>query len=321
MHTINTLFLTGSHFCPDGDEMAALEAGFPQLQVTSVDMHSYTPGHIKQAQIIVGLPKSEDLKHAANLRWLQTPSSGVFQYVDRSLYANEKVLLTNARGTYGKQIADHVIGQMIAFNHHLLRYHDQMKDRRWKRYFPTKDLWESTMLIIGLGDIGTHLALRAKAHGLRVLAVKRTPGEKPAYVDELGTAEDLDRLLPQADYVVLCAASTNQTEQLLDERRIALLPSHAYLFNVGRGNLLDEEALVHALATKRLAGAGLDVANIEPLPADHVLWTLENVLITPHASGLSPSDPHQVFALFVKNLALFLQGKPMINVVDFSRSY
>jgi len=150
-----------------------------------------------------------------------------------------------------------------------------MKSKLWKRYFPTKDLWESTLLIIGLGDIGTQLALRAKAHGLRVLAVKRTATEKPSYVDELGTEKDLDAFLVRADYLVLCAASTDQTEHLLDERRIALLPPGSYVFNVGRGNLLDEQALVQALQSGRIKGAGLDVTTIEPLPQDHVLWTMD----------------------------------------------
>ncbi|NLE16456.1 MAG: D-2-hydroxyacid dehydrogenase [Spirochaetales bacterium] len=321
MQTINTLFLTGSHFCPDQEEMESLEALYPQIRVTSTSMSNYSLEQLQQAHIIVGLPKPGDLKHAVNLHWLQTPSSGVSQYVDSSLYAGQPILLTNARGTYGRQIADHVIGEIIAFNHNLLRYHEQMKIKLWKRYFPTKDLWESTLLIIGLGDIGTQLALRAKAHGLRVLAIKRTAAPKPSYVDELGTQEDLDSFLMQADYVVLCAASTDQTEHLLDERRIALLPAGSYVFNVGRGNLLDEQALVRALQSGRIKGAGLDVTTIEPLPQDHVLWTLDNVLITPHASGLSPSDPHQVFSLFLKNLDLYLQNKPLINCVDFARTY
>ena len=203
----------------------------------------------------------------------------------------------------------------------LFRSHDQMKTRNWKRHFPVKDLWESTLVIVGLGDIGTQLALRAKAHGLRVLAVKRTATEKPPYVDELGTESELDAFLAQADYVALCAASTQQTEHLLDARRISLLPERAYVFNVGRGNLIDQHALAEALQTGRISGAGLDVTTPEPLPVDHILWTLDNVLITPHASGLSPSDPHQVFSLFLKNLDLFLQDKPMINLIDYSRAY
>lgn len=294
---------------------------YPQVQLTSVGMLDYTPEQIQQAEIIVGLPRPENLKLASNLRWLQTPSSGVGQYVGPALYPAGPILLTNARGTYGKQIADHIIGMIIAFNHNLLRYHDQMQAKLWKRYFPAKDLWESTLLIIGLGDIGTQLAIRAKAHGMRVLAVKRTVHEKPSTVDELGNESDLDSFLPQADYVALCAASTDRTEHLLNARRLALLPQGAYVFNVGRGNLIDEEALVEALQSGHVGGAGLDVTLVEPLPSDHVLWTLPNVLITPHASGLSSSDPHQVFSLFLQNLALYLADKPMVNLVDFARSY
>lgn len=321
MRTINTLFLTGSHFCPDEHELATLASLHPQVQLTSVGMKNYEIMHLREAEIIVGLPNPQDLKNASNLRWLQTPSSGVVQYVNEALYAAGPILLTNARGTYGRQIADHIIALIIGYNHNLLRYHDQMKDMLWKRYFPTKDLWDSTLLIIGLGDIGTQLAVRAKAHGLRVLAVKRTKTEKPCCVDELGTEADLDSFLPQADYIALCAASTDQTEHLLDKRRIGLLKRGSYVCNVGRGSLLDQDALVEALQKGHIGGAGLDVTTPEPLPADHILWSLDNVLVTPHASGLSPSDPHQVFSLFLKNLELYLTEKPLLNLVDFTRAY
>ena len=321
MNLPTILFLTHTHFHPDQEEMHCLLSTYPQLKVTTLKGATYTREQLEQAEIIVGFPKPEDLIHATNLRWLHTPSAGVTQYADKSLYSRKDIILTNSVGTYGKQIADHVIGMIIAFNHNFFTYHSQMLQREWKNYFPTHDIWESTLLIVGLGDIGTNLAKRAKAHGMRVVAVKRTATEKPAFVDYLGTIDELDALLGQADYLALCPAYTKETEHLIDARRLSLLKRSAYLINVGRGALVDENALIEALETGMLAGAALDVTQTEPLPPDSKLWSLDNVFITPHASGLSPSDPHQVFSLFQTNLQHYLAGEQMHNMVDFERTY
>ncbi len=315
------LFLTNSHFDPTEEERAALLSEFDDIELTVTALASYDPALLDEAEIIVGFPKAEDLRRAQKLRWLQTPSSGVGQYVDRNLFANDEVILTNAKGTYGPQIADHVLGMIIGFNHHLFIYHEQMKEQTWHRYVPAKDLWQSTILIIGFGDIGTNLARRAKAHGMHTVVVKRTLEEKPLYVDELYTTCELDRLLSEADYVVLCAASTGETEHLIDADRLALMQQGAYLINVGRGSLVDEEALIKTLESGHLGGAGLDVTAVEPLAKESPLWKLPNVLITPHASGLSHSDPHLVFALFVENLRRFVDKEALKNIVDFDRGY
>ena len=315
------LFLTHSHFHPDDGELQLFHYLYPHIEVTTIKGTTYTTEQLTKAEIILWFPKPEYLVHATSLRWLHAPSSGVTQYADKALFARKDVLLTNSSGTYGKQIADHIIGMIIAFNHNFFTYHNQMKERVWKNIFPSHDIWESTLLIVGLGDIGTNLAKRAKAHGMRVLAVKRTPSEKPSCVDALKTIDELDSLLGQADYLALCPAYTKETEHLIDARRLSMMKSTAYLINVGRGALVDEQALIEALETKRLAGAGLDVTQIEPLPPTSKLWSLENVFITPHSSGLSPSDPHQVFSLFLNNLRKFLHGEPMQNLVDFQRKY
>lgn len=321
MNSPSILFLTHTHFHPDDAEMQILRSTYPHLEVITLKGTTYSKEQLARAEIIVGFPKPEDLVHATSLRWLHAPSSGITQYADKALFARKDVLLTNSSGTYGKQIADHIIGMIIAFNHNFFLYHDQMKEKLWKNRFPSHDIWDSTLLIVGLGDIGTNLAKRAKAHGMRVVAVKRTVNEQPSTVDYVGTIDELDSLLGQADYLALCPAHTKETENLIDARRLSLMKSTAYLFNVGRGALVDELALIEALKEGKLAGAGLDVTQIEPLPPTSKLWDLDNVFITPHASGLSPSDPHQVFSLFLDNLERYLEGKQMQNIVDFARKY
>ncbi len=321
MGKVEALLLTSFHFDPNEEELQLLARRFPQVHATVVPERSYTIGQIGKAEIIVGSPRRRDLAGAKALRWLQTPSSGVAPYLDRSLYGGPQILLTNAAGTYGRQIADHVMGMIIAFNHHFLEFHDQMKRGEWKWHIPPKDLWDCTILVIGLGDLGNNVAMRAKAHGMRVLAIKRTVAERPMHVDELYLSERLDTLLPEADFVVICTPSTAETERMIDARRLGLMKRGACLINVARGSAVDQEALVRALSSGQLGSAGLDVTDPEPLPADHPLWSFPNVLITPHASGLSYSDARQVFAVFLENLGHYLEGKPMRNLIDFARRY
>lgn len=321
MRTIEILFLTSTHFCPNEAEITLLKERYPQVSLTVVEGKDYTIEQLAKAEILVGTPRTRDLKEAKNLRWFQAQSSGVTPFVDTSLYVHEDIILTNAKGTYGRQIADHVLGMIIAFNHNLLTYHEQMKQKNWESHWPTKDLWDSTLLIVGYGDIGTNLALRAKAHEMRVIVVKRTPMEIPSHVDAIYTSDSLDEVLPQADYVAVCAAATPDTENLLDRKRLQSMKQGSILINVARGSLVDEEALVELLKDGHIAAAGLDVTQREPLEEESPLWTLPNVLITPHASGFSESDPHQVFALFLENLGHYLGDRKMKNLVDFSRKY
>jgi phosphoglycerate dehydrogenase-like enzyme len=321
MHVIPTLFLTSTHFCPNQAELTKLKTEFPQLQLNIVQGSNYTREQLQEAQIIVGNPKAEDLKYATNLRWLQTASSGVGPYTELDVYARKTVFLTNAKGTYGRQIADHVLGTIIAYNHLFFTYYEQMKSKQWKSYFPSSDLFDSTILIIGFGDIGKNVAIRAKAHEMRTVVIKRTESEKPSYVDEMATMDKLDSFLPEADYVVLCAASTDQTKHIINSQRIASLKNSAYIVNVGRGSLIDEQALIEALENKVIGGAALDVTEEEPLSPTSKLYSLPNVFITPHSSGLSDTDPRQVFSLFFENLGRYLQSKEMVNLVDFQRKY
>ncbi len=321
MNKREILLLTCSHFNPNEDELRRLSNSYPDVNFTIMDEQAYTEDQLGSAEIIVGFPHPGDLKKASNLKWLQTPSAGIAQYVDTSLYVHQDILLSSGAGTYGRQIADHVVGMIIGFNHNFYHYHDQMKTQQWERYFPESDIWDSTLVIIGFGDIGNNLAKRAHALGMHVIAIKRTPFEKPSYVDELYTTESIDQVLSRGDYVVMCAASTAETDNLLHKDRIGLLKKGSYFINVARGGLVDQQALTEALERGQIAGAALDVTDPEPLPKGHKLWTMPNVFITPHASGLSKSDPHQVFEIFFENLGHYLNGQHLRNQIDFARKY
>ena len=319
---MNILFLTGSQFNPSAEELARLKQHYPDLHITTQPMNGYDPTYLREAQIIVGTPKPEDLHLATNLKWLQTQSAGVDRVADRNLFANDDVIVTSASGTYGRQIADHVMGMILGFNHNLFTYHDQMKDRKWKGYAKGEDLWNQTMLIIGFGDLGKNIAQKAHAFGIHTVVFKRTVSEKPEYVDELYSIEELDKHLNRADYITVAPAATAQTIAILNRDRLFAIKKGAYVLNVSRGTLIDENALIEALESGHLGGAGLDVTAVEPLDASSKLWELENVLITPHVSGSSPKTPHTVFELFFENLGSYLNDKSqMKNKVDFTRGY
>ena len=322
MSKIEALFLRCSHFLADEDEIKRVNDKYPFINVTAVDEKDYTDEQISKAEIIVGFPKPKDLIKAVNLKWLQTPSSGIEDYAKKELYVNKDILITRATGTYGRQIADHTMGKILGFQHFLFTYRDQMKQSLWKRYYPSKDLWESTLLIVGLGDIGTQVAKRAKASEMHIIGIKRTLGEKPDFVDELYTLESLDEVLPKADYVVIAISLTDKTKHLFDAKRLSLMKKGSVLINIARGTIIDQDALIESLNSGHLGAAALDVTTPEPLPSDSKLWKFDNVLITPHSSGLSYSDPHQVFDLFFANIEHYLNDqKQMRNLVDFSRQY
>lgn len=318
---MEALLLTGTHFNPTQEELERLYKNFPDIKVQIKGQKEYTEEDIQRAHIIVGFPNPHLLKEAHNLKWLQTPSAGIQRYSDKTLFASPDIILTNASGTYGKQISDHVIGSIIAHNHNFFTYKEQMKEKLWKEYIPTSNIWESTILIFGYGDIGKNIAKKAKALDMHVIVVTHTQREKNQYVDEFYTTEKLATVIHRANYLVLSSASTSETVNIINEQRIASLPQNAYIINIARGNLIDEKALIASIHNGHLSGASLDVTDKEPLDTHSPLWSYENVLITPHSSGLSKDVPSLVFSLFYSNLQAFVKKEKMVNVVDFERRY
>ncbi|MFA7108832.1 MAG: D-2-hydroxyacid dehydrogenase [Sphaerochaetaceae bacterium] len=315
------LLLTSEYLNPSKEEIDQLQDVYPEVEIIIRENSKYSIEDIKKAEIIVGRPKIEDLKHAKNLKWLQTPSAGCLPYTYPEIYANEEVLLSNASGTYGKQISDHVLGLIISFNHNFPLYNKQKQEHLWKGIFPEKDIFESTILIVGFGDIGRHVALKTKALGMKTIVIKRTPIEKPIYVDKIGITKDLKNFIPEADYICLTLPLTPETVNLFDEKCISLMKKDSYFINIARGDLVDEKALIKALKNKQIAGAGLDVTMKEPLEKESPLWDLENVILTPHVSGCSFNDPKVIFNIFKANLQNYRTGQKLRNQVDFEIKY
>jgi glyoxylate/hydroxypyruvate reductase A len=253
---------------------------------------------------------------APRLRWLQAMGAGVDWALVPELPAH--VIVTRAPGIFGPWMTEYVIGWCLSITQRTETYRQAQQARRWIGDVMPDRLRGKTMVVVGLGDIGRHIARAARFLGMRVLGVTRSGRAVPA-VDRVYRMSALTTALKAADFVVLVTPLTDDTRGFFDDRALAALPSHAWLVNIGRGALVDEPALENALRSRRIAGAILDVFTEEPLRPDHPLWSLPNAIITPHISG--PSTPEEIAPIFNDNLARYLAGRPLRHLVDRSRGY
>jgi len=276
-----------------------------------------------EAEVIQAGDWSDELwKSAPKLKWVQSGGAGVERYMTPGFIASA-VVLTNAQGTYAIPIADHVMAFILHFSrqfNHLLRRQVKHEWADWGEH-EMDDLKDKTLGIVGLGGIGSEVARRAKAFDMRVMATRRRPERPSKDVDEVRGAEALPWLLGESDYVALCPALIPETRHLIGAEQLRLMKPTAYLMNVGRGGLVDEGALVEALQAGEIAGAGLDVFEEEPLPADSPLWEMPNVMITPHRAGDSRRSHERFMALFCENLRRYVAGEALLNVVDKTAGY
>jgi phosphoglycerate dehydrogenase-like enzyme len=303
---------------PFGDRIAVAFAAGPELARA-----------LPEAEIVVAQSLSDDeLALAPRLRWLSSWAAGV-ERVARPSLLSRGIVLTNASGVHGPNIAEHLLAMILMFTRAMPRLHRAQLARRWERRFAShadgpEELTGKTVLIVGLGRIGEAVAARARPFGVRLVAVKHDPSTRHdagVAVDELVGMDALDEVLGRADHVCLTVPLTRQTHHLIDARRLGLMRAGAYLYNISRGAVVDQAALVDALRSGRLAGAGLDVFEHEPLPEQSPLWDLDNAILTPHVAGLTPHYFERTAALFAENLDRFLSGRPLRNVYDAARGY
>lgn len=299
---------------------ALLEAAAPQATFIYKES-GVERADVEQADVILGNVSPALLRPTDALRWMQTASAGVDGYIHGCL--PENTVLTNATGAYGLAISEYMVAVWLMLMKKLHRYRDIQPQGGWTDLGPVRSAWQSTVLVLGLGDIGGEFAKRAKALGAKVIGVRRAGTDKPDFVDELIHTDRLDEYLPQADCVAITLPGTAQTKGMFDAARIEKMKDGAILLNVGRGTIVDSTALCAALERGKLAGAALDVTDPEPLPVDHPLWRQENAVITPHISGgFHLEETHErIIRIMAENLAAFCAGKPLRNVVDFATGY
>jgi len=275
-----------------------------------------------ESEIVFGRIHPRMLKNLPNLKWLHLYTAGADGMTDLSLYANESVLLTKASGTYGVPIAEHVIGMMTAISHNFGYYYNEQSKGLWSNQSPKLlDIFGSTVLVLGLGDIGTEVCRRLSRFDCNIIGIRRNPSKPHEFVQDIRPLSRLHDSLPEADFVVICTPGTEQTNKLFGQNEFKLMKSNAIIVNIGRGSAIDTDALAVALHTQEIYGAGLDVTDPEPLPADHPLWNAPNTLITPHISGLTPMMIERRLMIFIDLLKRYLNEDEMYNKVDFTEGY
>ena len=278
---------------------------------------------VQTVTAILGPISHDNLRRATNLEWLQLESAGADRYMAPGLLKDE-LTLTNAKGAYDKPVSEHMTAFTLSMIRRFPEYGFNQRNNQWKIVGNITTITECTILVVGLGSIGREYARQVKQLGAKcVIGVTRTQKEKPDWVDEIHTVDELDELLPRADVVALVIPGGVQTHHLMDERRLRLMKPTAMLLNVGRGNAIDPEALIQVLNEGHLYGVALDVTEPEPLPSDSPLWGIPRVMITPHSSGNTflAGTRERVASIFLENLQRYVDDRPLLNVVDKSLGY
>jgi len=296
-----------------------LQAGIKgDVDVVLAENEESTKQEIGAAEILFGNLTPALFKLAKKLRWVQSPSAGQEGHLFPE-FTESDILLTNMAGIYNEEIADHVYAFILGFTRQIPRFTRNQAKRYWQPSsgFKVDYLAGKTLGIIGLGGIGGEVAKRAPCFGMRVVATRAHPERpKPDYVDQVWGPGGLGHLLAESDFVVNCTPETPRTRKMIGSKEVRAMKRTAYIINIGRGAVIDLAALTQALKDGVIAGAGLDVFEIEPLPADHPLWEMENVIITPHMASNTDIYPARRVDRFLDNLSRYLQGKPLISVVD-----
>jgi len=304
------------------DLRPALQQAAPRVKL--IDVSAATPKEIAAADAAIGVCSAEVLAQARQLQWIQWPAAGVDRCVQQPAIHERHLLLTNLQRTMGPSMAEHVLGMMLALSRHFDYFLRQQQQAQWASESTAPqlvDLEGKTVLIVGLGGIGTEVARRAHAFGMRVTATRATGRSGPDFVSYVGLPEELPKLAREADFIVNCAPLTAQTTGIFNREFFETLKPGTYFISVGRGKSTVTADLIAALSSGRLAGAGLDVVDPEPLPADSPLWHLPNVIITPHVSADTQVSAEQRNFVLVENLRRYTAGEPMISVVDIERGY
>ena len=299
---------------------AAAKAG---AEVYFLQSENEINSDLQDAEIVYGFAVKL-AKTSKKLKWLCVPSAGVDFLMRPDSFANEECLLTNSAGAYGVTIAEHIIAVSIMMMRNITDYYAASINGKWAVPKPQKSLKDCRITVLGTGDIGTSFARRAKAFEPEsIVGVCRSGRCDEAAFDRVMKVEELDSILPETELLVMSLPATKETENILSRERMALLPSDAYIVNVGRGSAIDEDALAEFLDSGRLAGAALDVFRTEPLPEESRLWKTKNLLITPHVAGNLTLEHtlNRNVEMFCEDLINYAEGKEMRYLVDRKKGY
>jgi phosphoglycerate dehydrogenase-like enzyme len=305
-----------------------LEELLPQLRRAApgaklVTLAKATPQEIAAADATIGVCTPEVLRAAEHLQWIQWTAAGVEPCVQQPLLRTRAPLVTNLQRTMGPSMAEHVLALMLALSRHLEYFLTEQQRGHWANAEEPAlvDLEGKTVLVAGLGGIGTEVARRAHALGMRVVATRASGHEGPDFVSYVGLPDELPKLSHDADFVVNCLPLTPETTGIFNKQFFAGMKKSAYFISVGRGRSTATADLTAALTDGTIAGAGLDVVDPEPLPPESPLWHAPHLIITPHVSAHTPIAQEAREATLVENLRRYVAGDPMLSVVDIEKGY
>ncbi len=308
------------------ERLQALQAAAPGVEIVLVETDEQLAREVSNAQVLLGTCAEEVLARGPEVHWIQVYSAGVDRCVDNPGLRQGGRILTNGQRVASPALAEHAIAMMMALVRGLDVYHTNQLAGAWQRNvgLESTDFMElegRTVLVVGLGGIGTQTAKRAHGLGMRVVATRGSRREGPPYVDYVGLADEALELARQADVVINTAPLTERTRGMFDATFFSAMKPTAYFVSVGRGASTVTDDLIAALNNGELAGAGLDVTDPEPLPAGHPLWSTPRVLISPHTAGRSDRNRHRLYLLVAENLRRYVAGEPLLSVVDIERGY
>ncbi|MBU8880379.1 D-2-hydroxyacid dehydrogenase [Bacillus sp. FJAT-29790] len=308
----------------DQTHIETLKAVIPDWELIIGKDREVWHDHLREAEIIAGWKKEMkeyNLHGESNLRWLQTWSAGVNNLPLEEL-ASREICVTSANGVHAYPISETIFALMLALTRKIHTYVKNQQTKTWHHSGLKLEMHGKTIGIIGVGAIGKETAKIAKAFGMKVLGI-RNSGNSEDFVDEMYTADQLNNVLPKCDYVAVTLPLTKDTHHLFSTKEFDLMKPSSFFINIGRGGIAVEEELIKALQEGKIAGAGLDVFEKEPLSEDSPLWDLENVIITPHTAGSTEHYNQRVIEnIFIPNLKNYLNGQsPSINLVDYKKGY
>jgi phosphoglycerate dehydrogenase-like enzyme len=320
------LALQGGHWkIPDADR-DAIERQLPSVRIVNVDSPEEQAAEIGDADVWFGFHFPPELfAQAKRLRWVHSAGAGIEANLFPELVASD-VVLTNSSGLHSTCIPEHVLALLFAFARNLPASFRAQGESRWDRVAPLRrggirEIRGSHLAILGPGAIGKALVEKAAPLGMKIRVMRRHAGKPVPGVERVVGPEGLHELLGWAHFVVLAVPLTAETRNLIDAAALRAMRSDAFLINIARGEVVDQDALVEALREGRLRGAGLDVTTPEPLPPESPLWRMENVIITPHISGYMPGYFPGALAIFTDNLGRYVRGESLRNVVDKRLGY
>ncbi len=303
------------------EQLRRIRAVSGDLDVVVARTPEEQDAHLPDTDVVLGRFTPEILQKAVQLKWVQTPIAGA-DFVLFDQFLRSPIPLVTAKGIVGTHLAEHAFALILALTRGV---GTAMRQRRWDiRPTLRVALWElsgKTLGIVGLGGTGIEVAKRAQAFGMEVIATRRTQASAPSFVRQVWPPDRFNDLLDQSDIVVICAPLTRLTRGMFNLEAFQRMRPHALLVNVSRGEIVNEPSLLQALRQGLIGGAGLDVFATEPLPEDSPLWSMENVIVTPHVAGESSLRSDRVVDLFVTNLQRYAGGQPLLNIVDKQEGY